>query len=316
MTGYETSKKATEKRPNLAVEIAGIKLKNPVMPASGTFGYGEEYAPYLDLERLGAIVTKGLSLRPKAGNPTPRIAETSSGMLNAIGLQNVGVDDFIKFKLPFLREINTPVIVNFFGNTLEEYGEVAARLAEIPEVAGLELNISCPNVKQGGIVFGTDSKAAVEVVSLVRRRSPKPLIVKLTPNVTDITLVAKAVEEAGADALCCINTITGMAIDVKSRKPLLANVTGGLSGPAIRPVAVRMVYQVTRAVDIPVIGVGGIVHGVDALEFLIAGATAVQVGTANFVDPRAMLNVIKEIEAFCVAEGIEDLRKLIGSIQA
>lgn len=305
-----------EKRPNLAVEIAGIKLKNPVMPASGTFGYGEEYAPYLDLERLGAIVTKGLSLRPKAGNPTPRIAETSSGMLNAIGLQNVGVDDFIKFKLPFLREINTPVIVNFFGNTLDEYGEVAARLAEIPEVAGLELNISCPNVKQGGIVFGTDPKAAVEVVSLVRRRSSKPLIVKLTPNVTDITLVAKAVEEAGADALCCINTLTGMAIDVKSRKPLLANITGGLSGPAIRPVAVRMVYQVARAVDIPVIGVGGIVHGVDALEFLIAGATAVQVGTANFVDPRAMLNVIEEIEAFCVAEGIEDLRKLIGSIQA
>lgn len=315
MTDLAMSDKTTVKRPSLAVNIAGIHLKNPVMPASGTFGYGEEYAPYLDLERIGAIVTKGLSLRPKAGNPTPRIAETISGMLNAIGLQNVGIDDFIKFKLPFLREVNTPVIVNFFGNTLDEYGEVAARLADLPEVAGLELNISCPNVKQGGIVFGTDPKAAAEVVSLVRSRSKKPLIVKLTPNVTDITVIARAVEEAGADALCCINTITGMAVDIKSRKARLANKTGGLSGPAIRPIAVRMVHQVVQAVKIPVIGVGGIVRAADALEFLIVGASAVQVGTANFVDPAAMLSIIEGIEQFCIEEGIGDIGELIGSLQ-
>ena len=217
-------------RPGLAVDIAGIKMKNPVMPASGTFGYGEEYAPFLDLEKIGAIVTKGLSLKPKAGNPTPRIAETISGMLNAIGLQNVGIDDFIKFTMPFLREVNTPVIVNFFGNTLEEYGEVAERLADIPEVDGVELNISCPNVKKGGIVFGTEPEAASQVVSLVRKKIDKPLIVKLTPNVTDITVMARAVEEAGADAICCINTLTGMAIDVKTRRPRLANLTGGAHG--------------------------------------------------------------------------------------
>ena len=315
MTGRAMKTDKNDRRPNMAVEIAGIRMKNPVMPASGTFGYGEEYAPYLDLEQIGAIVTKGLSLNPKAGNPTPRIAETVSGMLNAIGLQNVGVDAFIQYKLPFLREINTPVIVNFFGNTLEEYGEVARRLADIPEVAGLELNISCPNVKQGGIVFGTDPKAASEVVGLVRKHSKKPLIVKLTPNVTDITVVARAVEAAGADAICCINTLTGMAVDVKTRKPRLANKTGGLSGPAIRPVAVRMVHQVVQAVKIPVIGVGGIVCAMDALEFLIVGATAVQVGTANFVDPRAMPNIIEGIETFCIEEGISDIRELIGSIQ-
>ena len=309
----ETAQKTA--RPNLAVEIAGIKLKNPVMPASGTFGYGEEYAPYLDLEGLGAIVTKGLSLKPKAGNPTPRIAETVSGMLNAIGLQNVGVDAFIEHKLPFLREVNTPVIVNFFGNTLEEYGEVAKRLGAIPEIAGLELNISCPNVKKGGIVFGTDPKAAAEVVSLVKKNSDKPLIVKLTPNVTDITVIARAAEDAGADALCCINTITGMAIDIKTRKPRLANRTGGLSGPAIRPVAVRMVHQTVQAVKIPVIGVGGIVQPEDALEFLIAGAAAVQVGTANFIEPGAMASIIEGIEEFCMAEGVADIKELIGSLQ-
>lgn len=315
MTACTTQTDKACNRPSLAVDIAGIKMKNPVMPASGTFGYGEEYAPYIDLEQIGAIVTKGLSLHPKAGNPTPRIAETVSGMLNAIGLQNVGVEAFIEHKLPFLRELNTPVIVNFFGNTLEEYGEVAKRLAAVPEVAGLELNISCPNVKQGGIVFGTDPKAASEVVSLVRKNSNKPLIVKLTPNVTDITVVARAVEEAGADAICCINTLTGMAVDVKSRKPRLANKTGGLSGPAIRPIAVRMVHQVVQAVKIPVIGVGGIVCAMDALEFLIVGATAVQVGTANFIEPRAMLNIVEGIEKFCLDEGIADIRELIGSLK-
>jgi len=302
-------------RPSLAVELAGIRLRNPVMPASGTFGYGEEYAPFLDLEEIGAIVTKGLSLKPKAGNPTPRIAETISGMLNAIGLQNVGVDAFRKHKVPFLRTVNTPVIVNFFGNTLEEYGAVAEQLAEIPEIAGAELNISCPNVKQGGIVFGTDPKAAGEVVSLVRRKFSRPLIVKLTPNVTDITVIAKVVEEAGADAITCINTLTGMSIDIRTRKPRLANRTGGLSGPAIRPIAVRMVHQVVQAVSIPVIGVGGIVRPMDALEFLIAGARAVQVGTANFVDPTAMLTITQGIEEFCVEEGIDDINQVIGSLR-
>jgi len=315
MTSRSLDTNNTGKRPNLAVDIAGIKLKNPVMPASGTFGYGEEYAPYLDLERLGAIVTKGLSLKPKAGNPTPRIAETVSGMLNAIGLQNVGIDAFIEYKLPFLREVNTPVIVNFFGNTLEEYGEVAKRLSDIPEIAGLELNISCPNVKKGGIVFGTDPKAAAEVVSLVKKNSNKPLIVKLTPNVTDITVIARAAEEAGADALCCINTITGMAIDIRTRKPRLANRTGGLSGPAIRPIAVRMVHQTVQAVKIPVIGVGGIVRPEDAIEFLIAGAKAVQVGTANFIEPGCMASIVDGIEEFCLAEGIGDIHELIGSLK-
>lgn len=302
-------------RPDLSVDIAGIHLKNPVMPASGTFGYGEEYAPYLDVEKIGAIVTKGLSLKPKAGNPTPRIAETISGMLNAIGLQNVGVDDFVKFKLPFLREVNTPVIANFFGNTLTEYGEVAKRLSDIPEIAGVELNISCPNVKKGGIVFGTDPKAAAEVVTLVRENLSKPLIVKLTPNVTDITVIARAVEEAGADAISCINTLTGMAVDVKTRKPRLANRTGGLSGPAIRPVALRMVHQVVQAVKVPVIGVGGIVRPMDAIEFLIVGARAVQVGTANFVDPQAMITIIEGIEEFLVDEGLDDIDQLIGSLE-
>jgi dihydroorotate dehydrogenase (NAD+) catalytic subunit len=308
-------KKEIVRRPDMSVEIAGIKLRNPVIPASGTFGYGEEYTPFLDMEKIGAIVTKGLSLKPKAGNPTPRIAETVSGMLNAIGLQNVGIDAFIQHKMPFLRTVNTPVIANFFGNTLEEYGEVAKRLNDIPEIAAGELNISCPNVKQGGIVFGTDPKAASEVVALVRKNLQKPLIVKLTPNVTDITVVARAVEEAGADAIACINTLTGMSVDVNTRKPRIANMTGGLSGPAIRPVAVRMVHQVVQTVSVPVIGIGGIVKAMDALEFLIVGAKAVQVGTANFVDPAAMISIIEGIEDFLVEEGLEDIHDLIGSLE-
>lgn len=302
-------------RPSLAVEIAGLKLQNPVMPASGTFGYGEEYAPYLDLERLGAIVTKGLSLHPKAGNPTPRIAETTSGMLNAIGLQNVGVDAFIRDKTPLYRGLTTPVIANFFGNTLEEYGEVARRLADIPAIAAVELNISCPNVKQGGIVFGTEPQAAAQVVTLVRKALNKPLIVKLTPNVTDITVIARAVEEAGADAISCINTLTGMAIDVKTRRPQIANRTGGLSGPAIRPVAVRMTHQVVQAVKIPVIGIGGITCARDALEFLIVGAQAVQVGTANFIDPGVMTKIIADLEQFLVDEELDDIAQVIGSLE-
>ncbi len=302
-------------RPNLAVEIAGIKFKNPVMPASGTFGYGQEYAPYIDLNQLGAVVTKGLSLKPKAGNNTPRTCETVSGMLNAIGLQNVGVDAFIRDKMPFLEQFDTPIIVNFFGNTQDEYGEVAARLNDVPNVAALEINISCPNVKHGGIVFGTDPKAAAAVISLVRKRTSKPLIVKLTPNVTDIQIMARAAEAAGADVLSLINTLTGMAVDVKTRKPRLANTIGGLSGPAIRPIAVRLVHQVVQTVQIPVIGVGGISRAMDALEFLIVGARAVQVGTANFVDPHAMASIIEGLEEFCRDEGISDINDLIGSLE-
>ncbi len=310
-----SSNVATVNKPNLAVEFAGLKLKTPLMPASGTFGYGQEFAPYLDLNQLGAIVTKGLSLNPKAGNPTPRIAETVSGMLNAIGLQNVGVDAFISEKMPFLEQFDSPVIVNFFGNTQEEYGEVAARLNDVPGVAALEMNISCPNVKHGGIVFGTDPKAAFDVITTVRKRLTKPLIVKLTPNVTDIRITARAAEDAGADAISLINTITGMSVDVRTRKPRIANVIGGLSGPGIRPIAVRMTHQVVQTVKIPVIGIGGIMRAEDALEFLIVGAKAVQVGTANFVDPNAMQTILADLENFCIEQGIEDINDLIGSLQ-
>jgi len=301
--------------PRMMVEIGTLKLKNPVMPASGTFGYGEEYAPYLDLNQLGAVVTKGMSLNPKAGNATPRICETVSGMLNAIGLQNIGVDAFIQQKMEFLEQYETPVIVNFFGNTLEEYGEVAARLDDVAGVSALEMNISCPNVKHGGIVFGTDPEAAYEAVSLVRKRTSKPLIVKLTPNVTDIQVMARAAADAGADALSLINTLTGMAVDIKTRKPRLANTIGGLSGPAIRPIAVRLVHQVVQAVQLPVIGIGGISSARDALEFLIVGARAVQVGTANFVDPCTIETIIVDLEKFCIEEGISDINDLIGTLE-
>ncbi len=300
--------------PELSVDLAGLKLRNPIMPASGTFGYGEEYAPYVDLNTIGAIVTKGLSLNPKAGNDTPRICETVSGMLNAIGLQNVGIDVFLKHKMSFLEQFDTPVIVNFFGNTQEEYAELASRLDDVSGVAALEMNISCPNVKHGGIVFGTDTAAIESVVSQVRKNTSKPLIVKLTPNVTDIQTTAKAAAEAGADALSLINTLTGMSVDVKTRKPRLANTIGGLSGPAIRPVAVRLVHQVVQAVDIPVIGIGGITKAVDALEFLIVGAKAVQVGTANFSDPNAMSRILTELEDFCLEEGISDINEIIGTL--
>jgi len=302
-------------KPDLTVEIAGIKLRNPVMTASGTFGYGSEFADFMDLESIGAIITKGLSLRPKAGNRTPRIVETPAGMLNAIGLQNVGIDAFIADKVPFLRKINTPVIVNVYGNSLEEYGELAERLDKIREVAGLEVNISCPNVKQGGIVFGTDPKAAYEVVNLVRESTIKPVIVKLSPNVTDVVEMAHASVEAGADAISLINTLTGMAIDLKKRRPVLANVTGGLSGPAIKPVALRMVWQVARAVKVPVIGIGGITSAIDALEFIVAGATAVQVGTASFLDPQATQTIVREMERYLAENGIPGIREMIGTLE-
>lgn len=303
-------------KPNLSVDIAGITLRNPVMTASGTFGYGAEFAPYMDLERIGAIVTKGLSMNPKAGNPTPRIVETPGGMLNAIGLQNVGIEAFINEKVPFFRTINTPVIVNLYGNTLEEYGELAEKIDAIPEVAGVEVNISCPNVKQGGIVFGTDPDAAAEVVRLVRNGTNKPLIVKLSPNVTDVVVMAKACVDAGADALSLINTLTGMAIDLQKRRPILANITGGLSGPAIKPVALRMVWQTAKSVSVPIIGIGGIMNATDALEFILAGATAVQVGTANFLDPSAAQTIAEGMEQWLSENGVADIRELIGSLKS
>lgn len=302
-------------KPDLSVDVAGITLRNPVMTASGTFGYGEEFSEYVNLEAIGAIITKGLSLRPKAGNPTPRIVETTGGMLNAIGLQNVGIDAFVEKKVPFFRTVATPVIVNFFGNTLEEYAELAERLDRIPEVAAVEINISCPNVKHGGIVFGTDPKAAYSVVKAVRESTIKPVIVKLSPNVTDIVEMAWACADAEADALSLINTLTGMAIDLNKRRPILANVTGGLSGPAVKPIALRMVWQVARAVKIPVIGIGGIMTGIDALEFMLAGATAVQVGTANFLDPGAAGRIAAEMERYLADNGIADVKEMIGALE-
>ena len=302
-------------QPAMSVEIGSLKLRNPVMTASGTFGYGEEFKEYVDLEKIGAFVTKGLSLKPRAGNPTPRIVETPGGMLNAIGLQNVGIEAFIQKKVPFLRTVNTPAIANFFGYTPDEYAELAARLDAIPEVAALEVNISCPNVKQGGIVFGTDPGCAASVVAACRAATRKTLIVKLSPNVTDIVEMAQACEGAGADALSVINTLTGMAIDLERRRPVLANVTGGLSGPAIKPIALRMVWQVARAVKVPVIGIGGIMSAIDALEFMLAGATAVQVGTASFVNPGAAQEIAEGMEQWLAARSIADITSLIGALE-
>ncbi|MCE1227823.1 MAG: dihydroorotate dehydrogenase [Geobacteraceae bacterium] len=302
-------------KPAMSVEIGSLKLRNPVMTASGTFGYGEEFSQYVDLEKIGAFVTKGLSLKPRAGNPTPRIVETPGGMLNAIGLQNVGIDAFIQKKVPFLRSVNTPAIANFFGYTPDEYAELASRLDAIPEVAALEVNISCPNVKQGGIVFGTDPNCAASVVAACRAATKKTLIVKLSPNVTDIVEMAQACEAAGADALSVINTLTGMAIDLERRRPVLANITGGLSGPAIKPIALRMVWQVAKAVKVPVIGIGGIMSATDALEFMLAGATAVQVGTASFVNPAAAQEIAEGMEAWLAERNVADIKSLIGALE-
>jgi dihydroorotate dehydrogenase (NAD+) catalytic subunit len=302
-------------KPDMSVKLTGISLRNPVMTASGTFGYGEEFAEYVDLECIGAFVTKGLSLKPRAGNPTPRIVETPGGMLNAIGLQNVGIEAFIAKKVPFLRSVNTPAIANYFGNTVDEYAEMTRRLDEIPEVAGLEVNISCPNVKQGGIVFGTDPACAASVVSACRAATNKTLIVKLSPNVTDVVAMAKACEDAGADCLSLINTLTGMAIDLNKRRPVLANITGGFSGPAIKPIALRMVWQVAKAVKLPIIGIGGIMNATDALEFILAGATAVQVGTASFINPGAAQRIAEEMESWLVDNNIADIKSLIGALE-
>ena len=301
--------------PDLSVDIGGIRLKNPVLTASGTFGYAREFETYVDLKRLGAIIVKGLSLLPSAGNPSPRIVETPCGMLNAIGLENVGVESFIADKLPFLERLKTPVFVNIYGTSLEAYAELAGRLDGIEAVTGIEINISCPNVKAGGVAFGVDPKMTAAVVRGVRERTRKPVMVKLSPNVTDITEIALRAEGEGADALSLINTITGMAIDIETRRPKLANITGGLSGPAIRPVALRMVWQVCRKVKVPVIGIGGIIHARDAIEFFIAGATAIQVGTANFVTPRATLDILEGIEQYLAENGIRRMTDLIGSLE-
>jgi len=299
---------------DLSINLAGIKLKNPILTASGTFGYGEEYAEFVDLNKLGGVIVKGISLQPIKGNPPPRIWETPSGMLNAIGLENPGVDVFLKEKLPFLRKYDTAVIVNVFGYSLEQYVGVVERLDGVPGVAGLEVNISCPNVKAGGIVFGTNIKAASELLAALRKATKLPLIAKLSPNVTDIVEFARAAEGAGCDGLSLINTLLGMAIDVRCRKPRIANCTGGLSGPAIRPVAVRMVWQTAKAVSIPIIGMGGIMTGEDALEFILAGASAVAVGTANFVNPRATLDVLEGVEAIMKEQGVGRLADLIGRV--
>jgi len=300
---------------DLSVDVGGIRLKNPLIAASGTFGYGVEYEGILDLAILGGLVSKGLYLEPRDGCPTPRIVETPSGLLNAIGLQGVGVRHFVTDVLPRLAAYDTAVLVNVCGDTVDEYAEVSRILDQAPGVAGLEINISCPNVKKGGMAFGSDPRMTHEVVAAVRRVTRLPVIPKLSPNVTDITTFARAAAEAGADALSCINTLLGLAIDVETRRPRLGFGTGGLSGPAIRPVAVRMTWQVARAVTIPVLGIGGITSAEDALEFLIAGARAVQVGTANFVDPGVYGRILAGIEDYMQRHRIASLGSLVGSLE-
>ena len=299
---------------NMKVNLAGVELKNPVMTASGTFGSGAEYGEMVDLNGLGAVVTKGVANVPWPGNPTPRIAETYGGMINAIGLQNPGIDVFAKRDIPFLKQYDTKIIVNVCGKTTEDYIDVVERLGDQP-VDLLEINISCPNVKEGGIAFGQDPKAVEAITREVKRHAKQPIIMKLSPNVTDITVMAKAAEAGGADALSLINTLTGMKIDINRRSFALANKTGGMSGPAVKPVAVRMVYQVAQAVKLPIIGMGGIMTAEDALEFILAGATAVAVGTANFHNPYATKEVVEGIEAYMRKYGIEDIKELIGAVR-
>jgi len=299
---------------NLSVKIGELVLKNPVMVASGTFGYGEEYSPIIDINMLGAIVTKGISLEPSLGNLPPRIIETPSGMLNAIGLQNIGFKRFVADKMPFLREHDTSVVVNFYGSKIEDYVELAEKLSNIEGIDALEANISCPNIKEGGISFGTNPEMAYEVTNKVRAVTDKPLIVKLTPNVTDISVIAKSVEEAGADAVSLTNTFTGLVIDIDSCKPAIANITGGLSGPAIRPLSLRMVWETVKAVSIPIIGVGGITDASDALQFLICGACAVQVGTGLFVDPKSPISIIEGINHYLLDKDLTNINDVIGSL--
>ncbi len=299
---------------NTSVNLAGVELKNPVMTASGTFGSGMEYSEYVDLNRLGAVVTKGVANVPWQGNPTPRIAETYGGMINAIGLQNPGIDVFVNRDIPFLKQYDTKIIVNVCGKSKEDYVEVVERLAD-EHVDMLEINISCPNVKEGGIAFGQDPRAVEDITRAVKERARQPIIMKLSPNVTDIAEMARAAESGGADVISLINTITGMKIDVNRRTFAVANKTGGLSGPAIKPVAVRMVYQVAQAVKLPIIGMGGIATAEDALEFILAGASAVSVGTANFRNPRATMEVVKGIEEYMERQHVEDIKELIGAVR-
>ena len=308
-------RKAKEKPPNLAIELAGISLKNPVMVASGTFGYGEEYAQLVDLNRLGAIVAKTITLKPRLGNDPPRMVETASGVLNSIGLQNIGIDAFINEKLPFFREYDVPLIVSIAGETTDEYVQLAKTL-QGEKITGLELNLSCPNIKYDRkLMFAQDPQATHQVVSRVRKATSLPLMVKLSPNVTDIASIAKMCEEAGADGVSLINTFTGMAIDIENRKPKIGQITGGLSGPAIKPIALRMVYEVHKAVRIPIIGMGGIMTAGDALEFIIAGAKAVAIGTGNFVDPLTPIKVIDGIREYMVKNKIKDIKSIVGSLK-
>ncbi|HPL64514.1 MAG TPA: dihydroorotate dehydrogenase [Syntrophales bacterium] len=293
----------------------GLTLRNPLLTASGTFGYGEEYSEYQDLEKLGAVIVKGLSLLPRKGNPPPRIIETPAGMLNSIGLENVGVRAFISEKLPFLRRFDTKVIANVYGESIDEFREIVEILDGAPGVHGIEVNVSCPNVEKGGISFGADERLTAQVTRTVREATRLPVIVKLTPNVTDIASIAAAARDSGADAVSLINTLKGMSIDVETRRAHLGNITGGLSGPAIRPVAVRMVWETARRVSIPVIGIGGIISARDAIEFLIAGASAVQIGTANFLDPGAPMQILKGIMEYLDRHSIPDIKRLIGSLK-
>jgi dihydroorotate dehydrogenase (NAD+) catalytic subunit len=301
--------------PDLRVKIGSLELQNPVMTASGTFGYAREFESLMNLHRLGAVIVKGISLFPRPGNPPPRIVETACGMLNAIGLQNVGVDRFITEKMPYLKGLGVPAIVNILGGSVEEYREITKRLQGVPGVAGIEVNISCPNVKEGGVAFGGDPKMAAAVTQAVKECCSVPVIVKLSPNVTDVAEMARAVEGAGADSVSLINTLIGMAINLKKKRPELANIIGGLSGPAIKPVALRMVFEVSRAVSIPVIGIGGIESAEDALEFMLAGASAVQVGTANFVNPAASEDVLDGIIDYANEEKLNSIRDIIGGLK-
>ncbi|MCU4173483.1 dihydroorotate dehydrogenase [Carboxylicivirga sp. N1Y90] len=301
---------------DLSIDLNGLDLKNPVMTASGTFGYGEEFMDFFDVSRLGGIMVKGTTLKHREGNPYPRMAETPQGMLNAVGLQNKGVHYFADTIYPRIKHYDTHLFVNVSGSTIEEYVETAEVVNALDHIPGIELNISCPNVKEGGMAFGTSCPSAVAVVEAVRKVYKKHLMVKLSPNVTNIAEIAKAVEDAGADSVSLINTLLGMAIDVKTRKPILSTITGGLSGPAVKPIAVRMVWQVAQVVNIPIVGMGGIMNANDAIEFMLAGASAIQVGTANFIDPAVTLKIIDGIEAYCKEHGFAKASDLVGAMQA
>jgi dihydroorotate dehydrogenase (NAD+) catalytic subunit len=299
----------------IAVNIAGIKMKNPVMVASGTFGSGKDYEDFINLGDIGAIIAKSITLKPREGNPPPRICETPSGMLNTIGLQNAGIDVFLTEDLPYLIKFKVPVIVNIAGESVDEYSQLAKRLNGIPGIAGIEVNISCPNVKQGGMQFGVDHKLTGEVISAVKKATKLPVIAKLSPNVTDIKVIAKAAESAGADAISAINTVLGMAIDINSKRPKLSMNVGGLSGPAIRPIAVRMVHEIFKTVKVPVIGIGGIMNADDAIEFILAGASAIQVGTGNFVNPKIAIEIAEGIKKYLVANKIESIKDIVGQVK-